>query len=50
MDNALLHDAIVWAALGIGLACIVARLIFPQRPGPERATGEVPGDVSGAGD
>lgn len=42
MDNAFLRDAIVWAALGIGLGCIAVRLIFPQRPGPDRATGEVP--------
>lgn len=46
MDNDLLLDAIVWAALGVALACIAVRLAFPRHPGAERSAKE----VSEAGD
>ncbi len=40
METAFLPAAIVWAALGIGLACILVRLKEP-RPGQE-PSGEEP--------
>lgn len=50
LSNDLLLDVIVWAALGIGLASVIVRLVFPLRRGPVPAAEEAPGDVSAAGD
>jgi hypothetical protein len=38
MDPQLLNAAVVWSALGLGLVCVVLRLI-PRRP-PEPGTPE----------
>ena len=35
MDTSLLHAAIVWAVLGLGLGCLVLRLIPRRPPEPE---------------
>ena len=50
LSNDLLLNVIVWAALGIGLASIVARLIFPLRPGQARTAEKAPKDLPAAGD
>ena len=42
MDPELLHTAVVWAALGLGLGCLVLRLI-PRRP-PEPTAPEQAGE------
>jgi hypothetical protein len=50
LSNDLLLDVIVWAALGVGLASIAARLIFPLRRGPAPAAEKTPGDAPAAGE
>ena len=35
MDTSLLHAAIVWAVLALGLACLILRLIPRRPPEPE---------------
>ena len=35
MDTSLLHATIIWAVLGLGLGCLVLRLIPRRPPEPE---------------
>ena len=39
MDTSLLHAAIVWAVLALGLACLILRLIPRRPPEPEGPEG-----------
>ena len=44
MEPGLLHAAVIWAALGLGLGCLVLRLIPRRRSDQdEKASAEVPG-------